>query len=440
VRYYVLVARLRESQGRPIDALKAYLDLAALGPGDEMMPLPDEPAVKVRRDVWVRGRIAELLRRATPAQRKELEEELSRRLKDLEDCNDVRSLRDFVTLFGTDTAAGREAALRLAERRMLQREYLEAELHLQRVRRRQEDSARAARAVEMLGRLMIREGLLPDAVYYYRILRRDFGKTKLPDGKTGTDVWDALSTDKRLLPYLDEAEPRALGKLKARKEAGDFPLNAPLFQFEQDGEDLPFFRRHLVGLGMADPIFHLRDRSTGDDRWTQRLRPTSFQALLPGLNPKAVPRFRYHTLGHLIVLPVDRMVFVLDPVTQRVLWEKDTFAEKKMTEAAPPTLGAPRWATITVDPIDGSTRIAYADGWVQHLGQHLAPSLPCCACPRAKDCKRSSREPAGSCGRARMCRRTSAFSAMRNTSLWCKRTRTVRQSRRACCAWPTAVR
>lgn len=104
MRYYLLVARLRESQGRMKDALRAYLDLGALGPGDEMIPLPDEPAVKVRRAIWVRGRIADLLRRASPAQRKELEEEMLRQLKDREGRKDVRSLRGFVMRFGSDMA------------------------------------------------------------------------------------------------------------------------------------------------------------------------------------------------------------------------------------------------------------------------------------------------------------------------------------------------
>jgi hypothetical protein len=57
-----------------------------------------------------------------------------------------------------------------------------------------------------------------------------------------------------------------------------------------------------------------------------------------------------------------------------VLWEKDTFTEGKKTQADSPALGEPRWARIAVDPLDGSTRVAYADGWVQHLGQNLVLS------------------------------------------------------------------
>jgi tetratricopeptide (TPR) repeat protein len=78
VRFFLLVARLRESQGRMTDALKAIIDLGDLGPSEEVITLPDDAAVKVRRDVWIRSLLTALLKRATPAQRKELEEELRR--------------------------------------------------------------------------------------------------------------------------------------------------------------------------------------------------------------------------------------------------------------------------------------------------------------------------------------------------------------------------
>ncbi len=77
--YYLLLGKGREAQGKPVEALRAYLDLAGQGPGDELMSVPDEPALRVRYDVWLQGRIAELLRKATPEQRKQLEEEIGRR-------------------------------------------------------------------------------------------------------------------------------------------------------------------------------------------------------------------------------------------------------------------------------------------------------------------------------------------------------------------------
>ncbi len=355
------------------DALKAYLDLLALRPSDVLVPLPGEPTVKIRRDIWIRGRISDLLKKATPQHRKQLEEEMRRRLKEAQDRKDTQSLRDFVTLYA-GTAIGREAALLLAEQLMKHREFLEADLRLQALLRQGDDPIHMARALELLGQLMMEQGLLPDAVYYYRQLRRDFAKTVLPDGQTGASVWDALSTDKRLLPYLDESNLFFTGKFKAWAEVGSFPMTSRVFQLEQMGEDLPFFRRHLVGLNLGTDHFQLLDRATGAIRWSTRLPPTSFSTLASGTDPRATPRFRYHTRGHLLVLPVDHLIFGIDPVARRVLWRKDLLTVEKALGPNRTVTDAPRSSLIDTDARDASTRIVYPDGWVQHVGQNLVLS------------------------------------------------------------------
>ena len=366
VEYLLTLAQLREAQGRVRDALKAYLELAALGPRDEMIPSPDDPALRVRRDVGVRGRVEELYRRATPEQRKQLDEEMRRRLKDGQGRKDVAGLRDGLALFGDETAASREARLVLAEVLMDRREFLEAEMQLQRVRRQRDDPAKAARAVEMLARLMMMHGLLPDAVHYYRILRRDFAAVKLPDGRAGADVWDALSTDKRFLPYLDESDPFTHARLRAQKEEGSFPRTDPVFQFEHVGERLPFFRQHRIGLSLAQNEFRLIDRTTGEQQWGQMLPSTSIGVLVARVDPNVAPRFRYHALGHLIVMPVERSVFGIDPVKRRVVWEKDTTNNSSRS-------------TLLLTEKDGTTQVHHGEGWVQYLGQDLvaSPSVLC---------------------------------------------------------------
>ncbi len=116
---------------------------------------------------------------------------------------------------------------------------------------------------------MLSQSLMPDAAHYYRLLRRDHGKTVLPDGRTGAEVWDALNTDKRLLPYLEEFDPFAVGRIKAKAEQGSLPMTEKVFQFEQKGEKLPFFRRHLVGVQLAKDAFELMDGATGEERWAR---------------------------------------------------------------------------------------------------------------------------------------------------------------------------
>jgi outer membrane protein assembly factor BamB len=377
--YYLLVARLRESQGRLKEALQAYLDLGVDGLSEEQIVMPGEPALKVRVDVWVRRRIVELLKKAAPAQRKEVAEEMNRRLKVAQQGTDIRNLRTFVALIGPDTPAGREAALLFAKRLLASlrtADLLEAELHLLAVSRQRDDAPHAARALEMLGRFMTMRGLLPDAVHFYRMLRRDFGKTKLPDGQTGADVWDALTTDKRFLPYL-AAPPPIAARYQARKESGDFALNAEVFPFHHLGEELPFFRSHVLGLDVARDKFHLMKRSNGEDVWTNHLTLSYFRSLLPPADARTSARLSFRTQGHLLVLPVDSKVFALDPMGRRILWEQDILAG---TETA-----GPRAVSIETDPLDGTPLLIYPDGWVQHGGQNLllSPSVLCLAARNA---------------------------------------------------------
>src|SRR6185437_14599158 len=253
----------------------------------------------------------------------------------------------------------------------------------------------AARATEALARLYTRKGLLEDAAYCYRKLGGEYAKIRIREGKTGQQIYDdEAATDKRLIPYLDETNPLGSVKLKAKKETDNYskqmPAHGRLFQFEHNGEKLPFFRQHIVGLTL-DPQheFKLLDRTQEDENktpkeiWSQTLSATMFQMLTNAVfgqannvnpnvnNQNHNARFPYRTVGHLIVLPVAHMVYGIDPVNRRVLWEKNLAAggtEPYKVNAAQPN--GPMWnQQPLVDPRDGSVLLTYPDGWAQRLGQ-----------------------------------------------------------------------
>ena len=73
-----------------------------------------------------------------------------------------------------------------------------------------------------------------------------------------------------MIPYLDDPQP--LGSVQfdsknTKKQNGEFPLPAGgnLFQFEHSGENLPYFRHHIVGLNFRNHYFTLLDRNLEDD-------------------------------------------------------------------------------------------------------------------------------------------------------------------------------
>src|SRR5262249_26980520 len=214
---------------------------------------------------------------------------------------------------------------------------------------------------------------------------------------------DDAATDKRLLPYLDD--PLPLGNVPgfgSKKEGGDFPMpgGGQLFQFEQSGEKLPYFRHRILGLTLnGNHRFMILNRNlenetnhTPREEWSVKLSDTMFQLLsnqvlghqlnaamnpgmgMPAINPNNNPnvRFPYSTVGHLIVLPLCHRVFGIDPVNRHVLWEKDLSEGAGLVHISTKNPRGPSWdpqRPPVVDPRDGSVLVTYTDNWAQRLGQ-----------------------------------------------------------------------
>ena len=112
--HYYLLARGRETQGKLGEAFDHYLALANLGEGKQLIEMPNEPNVKMRPDVWARGRIETMIRSATTAEaKKSLEDRVNKEWNAVKDANDLKKLREFVAVFGPFFESGREAQFKL---------------------------------------------------------------------------------------------------------------------------------------------------------------------------------------------------------------------------------------------------------------------------------------------------------------------------------------
>jgi outer membrane protein assembly factor BamB len=80
ITFLIVAATAHEKQGKLAEAMKFYLDLA-LTETNELVPLPDDPELKISLDRWALGRIEQMLKKATPEQRQQLEEALWERWK-----------------------------------------------------------------------------------------------------------------------------------------------------------------------------------------------------------------------------------------------------------------------------------------------------------------------------------------------------------------------
>ncbi len=79
----IMLGKGREQQGKVVDALHVYKELANIDTKEELVSVLDEPGLKVALKVYAQGRIAALFAKATPEQRKQLEEEVGRQWKEM---------------------------------------------------------------------------------------------------------------------------------------------------------------------------------------------------------------------------------------------------------------------------------------------------------------------------------------------------------------------
>jgi outer membrane protein assembly factor BamB len=359
--YFLAVGKGRARQGRPVEAMQAYLDFTALAGEKELLAVPDEPTVKAIPSVWVAGRIAALMDQAKPEQRRALEEKAGEQFQAIQGKNDLAGLRRFVGSFGPAFAAGRQARLQLAEQLLATSkdpkadELREAQLLLLQLRGLKEsDAVSAGRAVETLARLMTHKGLLDHAVHYYRELRRDHAKTVIKEGKTGAELFEDVENDKRFLPYLAEPKQSWQGKFKATELAGNNPIQQT-FTLDPIGEALPFFRQHRLVLDITGNRLFAVNQATGKRSWaTDDLIPLGYL-----VQWQAHIRTTVSLLGHVAVVNLGHMVYALDPVDGKLLWEYNLLA--------PGTKPAPALGQILRDR-DGNSMLIYQDGWIHKLG------------------------------------------------------------------------
>jgi outer membrane protein assembly factor BamB/tetratricopeptide (TPR) repeat protein len=370
--YLFLVANGKESQGKLVEAFEKYMEFGGIAGGtNELFTVIDAPTVKAAPDIWAQGRIAAMVAKAKPADREPLEKLIAERWAKVKDSNDPEELRKFVVVFGNLFDVGKEARLKLAEKLMESTDatvLLDAERHLTILRGRNEKPEMAARAVEALARLNTKRGLLEDAAYFYEMLYHDYPNIKVRDGKTGADIFNELATDKRLLPFLDRPNKVGLNiRMKATELRESFPLQYQTYYFDHAGENLPFFQQHQIALRHDLHQFKLYARTAdAKEKWSQGLTRTGFQNIV---QQATHTRFNYMSHGHLVVLPLGHMVFGIDPVAQKVLWERNLHAPIMPAAGTAPNAGVPGSNPPIVDPRDGSILIAYTEGWTQRLGQ-----------------------------------------------------------------------
>lgn len=362
--YLYLLAKGREGQGRLGDAFDHYLALANLGEGKTLFEMPDEPSVRMRPDVWARGRIEGMIRKAAdPAARQSLEDRVNREWAEVKDRNDLTRLREFVAVFGPYFPVGAAAEFQLAETLLKtnnEDDARDAQVHLAQLRATAEEPAVRAKATEALARLMIKNGLLEDAVGLYLQLGKEYPAVPVRDGKTGADFLTDLLTDKRLLPHLEPARYPLPARVRAEQKEGNGGANVgAMFEVEPEGDLFPMYRRLRL-------VFDLN--SSGNGMWTLRAFDrasgnlwTKFDNMQPPqiYNPGGFQSAKFvQASGHLLLVQLGPWVYCLDLADKKERWRKNLLGD-----------GAQPQPTQITDGGDDGVVVRYADGSTVTIGK-----------------------------------------------------------------------
>ncbi|MCS6865653.1 MAG: PQQ-binding-like beta-propeller repeat protein [Gemmataceae bacterium] len=371
--HYYLLARGREKQGRLSEAFDHYLALANLGESKQLLDTPDEPNVKMRPDVWARGRIESMIRRASsPQARQALEVRVNREWEKVKDSKNLQQLREFVAVFGPYFDSGREAQFQLADLLLATNndaDAREAQMHLAQLRVSAEDVRIRARATEALAQLMIKNRMMEDAVAMYLQLGKEFPNVIVRDGKTGADFLTNLLTDKRLLPYLEPTRYPMPTRMRAEERRGNQPgINyGAQFEVESPRDLFPMYRQYrfvLDQFSSGNGTWSL----LGYDRNTQSVRFRFSNMISPNLynnQGKPIPYSQFvQGAGHLVLVQLGVNVYCFDLAEKRELWQRNLLGDH--TGDVNPNFRQNPPVDIAAD---GTCTIRFPDGYTMFLGR-----------------------------------------------------------------------
>ncbi len=326
--YLELLGRGRERQGRLLDAFAAYEQYSELSGHKELVDSVDEPSIKARPDIWSRGRIQSLLNGANDPDRKKLEGEITKRWASVQAAANLDGLRKFVALYGPISASGKAARLQLAEQLLAtgdSDDLTEAERVLATLclagRERRDDPLAAGRATDLMIRVCLRRGRYENAVGYCRQLADEFPDVPVRDRMTGREVWEAMSTDKRFLPYLETPTAIWTGPLTGKVHPGNYAHRETSITLQPQGDLLPFFARHRLALdirqdgGLGIGALRMLDRGTGEERWRIGNIPHG-----NFVQPGQVASPYVHARGNLLILQANEFVIAADVSERKELW------------------------------------------------------------------------------------------------------------------------
>jgi outer membrane protein assembly factor BamB len=187
--------------------------------------------LRVRRDRWIGVNLTELIAQADLSARARIDNAILERFDAITAGESLRELRRFVNCFGRHPL-GAEAELHLARVLLARDATLEAELHLVNLQSNPEPQI-AATATELLAKLLLDAGRLPEAAACFEQLAQRFGDVTLRGTETGRTIASAALADKSLEQVAGQVPKWPYGKVViTHQPRGTFPTYQSLFPID----------------------------------------------------------------------------------------------------------------------------------------------------------------------------------------------------------------
>lgn len=288
-------------------AFRAYLDLIDR-PLAQMVAQGSTP-VKVRLDLWLAGRLADLWKDATPEVRNKLTPVVAERAaKALAGKPDDRRL--FVRLFEfhEESVAVRR---KLVEDLAAAGNTLAAEAELLQLQRHSDPKV-AAGATERLGKLLGALGHPHDAAYHYLEMEKRWPDAVLADGSTAKETVERL----RRADLLETgARPTSWGEFDLQLQR-----SVPNYS-QQDDQDLsdglsrlPYFREHRIRMYPNTQHLAVLNAETDQQDWIVGLRMSARNSQSQWAAAQ--------TSGHALYVLHRDVLHCLSPLERKVLWTR----------------------------------------------------------------------------------------------------------------------
>ncbi len=346
--------------GRWSEAFEHYLQLVEFD--DDRRVEPIDSTRSVRRDRWIRARLAALRAETTRDEAAEIERLIAARMQKAIDGGTVEGLVRFLDYFGDDPGAdpARDALVRTLTGAGKLLEVEMALLAHPPVGKASPPGAALARLAELLAQ----SGHQAEALAAYRHLASHYADAECLDGKTGRELIDALPDADLAHALAATGAPWPEGRIDVEEVVANRPPTQGRYPLDFHGDPGPFFRHALLRMDQSRRAVSLTD-GMGRVQWSLSLvnpqNPHSFT-----FNP---PNTYARAYGHLLVLSLGHRIIAIDTLGRpgrgqvRILWSQDL------------TQGGFDQSLLRLAPL-GLPELPDGIGVVQHGSHHLGSLGP----------------------------------------------------------------